>query len=108
MSAEGYKAQPLSDELEGRIRDRLLLERGEAERNPLKRAVCAARASALEWVLNEARALVESVPEFPAQPGALGKYDACPNCGHVHLDERRCNFPYAKDRECLCERKVPA
>ena len=98
MSAEGYKSQPLSDELEGRIRDRLLLERGEAEHNPLKRAVCAARASALEWVLNEARALVESVPQ----------YKSCPDCGHEHLDEKRCNFPYAKDRECLCERKVPA
>jgi hypothetical protein len=35
-------------------------------------------------------------------------HNVCPDCGHEHIDEKRCNFPYAQDRECQCERKVTA
>ena len=68
MSAEGYKSQPLSDELEQRIQERLRLEKEEALR--LKRtsrslrdyleAVTDARIATLEWVLQEADVVKES------------------------------------------------
>jgi hypothetical protein len=108
MIAEGYRSTPLSDELERRIRERLNIERNESRQNARMdrhhmAAICDGRVSALEWVLNEAQAITESVPEAPPP-----RMNACPDCGHEHLDEKRCNFPYAMDRECKCERKMSA
>jgi hypothetical protein len=62
MSAEGYKSSPLSDELERRIRERLVLERYEARHNATMdrqymSALCDGRVAALEWVLTEADVL---------------------------------------------------
>ena len=97
MSAEGYRSQPLSDELEHRIRERITLERNEGQK---------ARVSALEWVLNEARALIESVPELP-KPSRFEKY--CHNCGHEHLDGEICNWPMGgEDRHCPCAQRRTA
>lgn len=101
MTAEGCKSSPLSDEMERRIRERLqeyLAFRATPFHPTVEGAV-----SALQWVLNEARAIIEDVPS-----SLLIHKDPCPDCGHEHLDEKRCNFPYAMDRECKCERKVRA
>lgn len=69
MNAQGYQSAPLSDEMERRIRERLVLEREEAAR--LKRttrslrdyleALTDGRIAALEWVLQEAEAAKETV-----------------------------------------------
>lgn len=62
MTAEGYKSTPLSDEMERRIRERLVLERYEARHNARMdrqhmSALCDGRVAALEWVLSEAEVL---------------------------------------------------
>jgi len=42
-------------------------------------------------------------------PPTASRFDeSCPDCGHKHVDDKRCNFPYAAGRECACERKVSA
>jgi LPS O-antigen subunit length determinant protein (WzzB/FepE family) len=62
MTAEGYCSNPLSDEMERRIQERLKIERSEG-RNDAQRgretmaAICDGRVSALEWVLREAEVL---------------------------------------------------
>lgn len=104
MNAQGYQSAPLSDEMERRIRERLKVERAEMLINrgmgrDTMAAIGDGKIAAFEWVLREAESLTLSHSPF---------YSTCPDCGHEHLDEKKCNFPYAKDRECACERKVSA
>lgn len=98
MSASGYKTSPLSDELERRIRDEIRLYKSNPDGDDLR---VKAYAAALEWVLSEAEMIKQEVRSTQFS-------NPCPDCGHEHLDEKRCSFPYAQDRECMCERKVSA
>ena len=68
MSAKGYKTSPLSDELERRIRERLIVEQEEGRRDAKMgrdhmSAICDGRVSALEWVLREAEVIKLKVSE---------------------------------------------
>jgi hypothetical protein len=35
-------------------------------------------------------------------------WNACPDCGHVHVEDAECGFPTGGGRVCRCERAVPA
>ena len=111
MTAEGYKSSPLSDELERRIRERLILERNEARHNAKMdrrhmSAICDGRVAALEWVLSEADVLKL---EFAPHPACrTGRDHICPDCGHVHEGKTECTHYLGEGKFCKCEAKVTA
>ena len=72
-----------------------LRELAEAARIPVNTKV-------LEMAGTGTRPLVRRAPA--PQP----RWDECPDCGHVHLDDSECGFAIGGGRVCRCVRKVPA
>jgi len=110
MMAEGYKTQPLSDELERRIRERLAQYRRESTNARQNGRLYDASGkdgaiAALNFVLDQADALKLENPRAPIPFPALA---TCPDCGHIHADDAECGFPIGGGRKCRCERKVRA
>lgn len=104
MTAEGYKADPLSDEMERRIQNRITWLRANSggKKRPLSEVSAEIyAAAALEWVLNEAESLKHEVLTHHLDL-------TCPDCGHVHAGENECEVKIGGGRECRCERKVTA
>lgn len=100
MTAEGYQAEPLSDELERRIRTRIAHYRT-IKPTDLERSAWLVDGgiAALEWVLREADALKQLPARFDL---------TCPDCGHVHQEDSECRCLIGGGRFCRCERKVTA
>ena len=116
MMAEGYKTSPLSDELERRIRERIVMLRAQKDRRQV--AVLSGEdigCASLEWVLREAEAIkAEGLkPAVSVGPRMIRQeqprnWNACPRCGHVHHEGTECGEQLGGGRVCRCEESVTA
>jgi len=69
---------------------------------------CRQYISALAVAAEIEQKMMNAPPRLELQQRKPAALATCPDCGHVHADDRECGFPTGGDRKCLCDRKVLA